>query len=572
VHSFSFCVASADDDLHITLAWADPPQIEASGGGVPPLVNDLDLELVDPTGNVWRPNPRTAVWQDGSSVLAPPGQSSTGGPPDRTNPNWDPTGGDTAVDDEDFLDADRSNALENVFIEASTVVIPTGTWTASVIGRSVQGAVPRFYFAFPDWVDDSVDPADLITDTEQGYALVVSGDVATESGLVHFDGSTYRCGQTGHVIVRDCDVDPMSGPTVPLTTEAGDCDVFSLFGTAPVLSTPPFQVVDVERGQPTSCAASDGVVVAPDDSTIRVTYVDSSPTTRTSSATARVHCRNVSLNGVTIGDGCDSATANGVLNRNELATLAVEVTNPDLTAAEGLVATLHPANDTVAVTSGTVVLGSVPPAGTATATFTIVVDPAQACPATLRFRVDVAGSHGFKDRLWLDVPLDDCAIGGVGAWPPPAEVPAVDTPGASLAMRVEKAGPGSSDAALSWDRAGRADRYNIWRGSLASLREGSYSHALPVPPFPPNAFCNRPELDPGDDPLLVNQARLSGEASHVGDGLSNYYYLITAESECPSGLVSVDGPWGFGDRDRDGLADLDETRPAGLAADPSCVP
>ena len=61
----------------------------------------------------------------------------------------------------------------------------------------------------------------------------------------------------------------------------------------------------------------------------------------------------------------------------------------------------------------------------------------------------------------------------------------------------------------------------------------------------------------------------------IGPGITpfNFYYLITAEITCPSGLSSANGPFGFANRDRDRVDDdPEEVRPSGPVLDGACQP
>lgn len=110
-------VADVTRPLRATLTWTDAPG-HGQGGELPAWVNDLDLELVSPSGAVYRGN----VFADG----------------------WSVTGGTS----------DEMNNLENVWIEAPEA----GTWTVRVRAASIIG--------------DGVPSAGDLTD--QDFALVVT--------------------------------------------------------------------------------------------------------------------------------------------------------------------------------------------------------------------------------------------------------------------------------------------------------------------------------------------------------------------------------------------------------------
>ncbi|MBW3658829.1 MAG: S8 family serine peptidase, partial [Actinobacteria bacterium] len=114
---FEVEVADAGAPLRATLTWTDAPG-HGQGGGLAAWVNDLDLELVSPSGAVYRGN----VFADG----------------------WSTTGGG----------ADWRNNLENVWVERPEA----GTWTVRVLGTNIIG-------------DGVPSDGDL---TDQDFAVVVS--------------------------------------------------------------------------------------------------------------------------------------------------------------------------------------------------------------------------------------------------------------------------------------------------------------------------------------------------------------------------------------------------------------
>src|SRR5262249_18906249 len=62
-------IASPEEALKVTLAYTDPPDLPAA---IPALVNDLDLEVVGPSGQLYRGNQFDA----GESFPNPPGRDS----------------------------------------------------------------------------------------------------------------------------------------------------------------------------------------------------------------------------------------------------------------------------------------------------------------------------------------------------------------------------------------------------------------------------------------------------------------------------------------------------------------
>jgi len=376
---------------------------------------------------------------------------------------------------------------------------------------------------------------------------------------------------------------------VTVRTDAGDCDRFLLGG--PFSRTNPFPVQDVDGPvAPRDCDATfpngDGIVVTPDDSLLRAEYQDTTDGW-VARATVRVHCRNLSLADVRVRDGCET----GVMRPMEPTRLEVEVENTRTELITGLSATLHPFDDDVVLpvaTSDNPSEDVVLPGPGTTVTITTPafwVSDAQPCPSVLRFRMEIRGDHGFRDRVYFNVPLE-C---GSPTFVLPGEVPAIDDPpGVPVGMRVTSAmraekvvTSGLLNLTMTWDRpvgAGTMDlRYNIWRGELATLRVGRYSHAIPMGEGP-TVLCNLPEADPMGDPGIVNTHVILGELVFTDLPSGSSYYLVTAEVDCvqvpPSG--SIDGPWGFGNHDLDGFPDptpsLAEIRPAGILLEPACNP
>ncbi len=145
---------AAGQPLKVALAWTDP---EASGLAATTLVNNLDLEVVSPSGSTYRGN----VFAGGQSVVGGSG--------------------------------DLRNTVEVVFLTAPIA----GTWNLRVRGTSIPGT-----------------PAQS-TSTRQGYAMVAtyadcavslaapSGPVATDNGSTGVDLAWSAVeGATGYQIYR----------------------------------------------------------------------------------------------------------------------------------------------------------------------------------------------------------------------------------------------------------------------------------------------------------------------------------------------------------------------------------
>lgn len=179
VHRYTIDVPNPTEPLHITLNWSDPPSCTSTCN---PLVNDLDLEVIDPNGKVWRSNSVVApvsgppgcftvtcstekVWTGGFSTLSTIGSDST--TPQNDGPPF-----------LDFAARDCRNTTENLFINASPGGLVAGTYLVKVIGYNIDTTSLHELKAQPNWNDHDTDiDADTINSNSQGYALVVSGNV-----------------------------------------------------------------------------------------------------------------------------------------------------------------------------------------------------------------------------------------------------------------------------------------------------------------------------------------------------------------------------------------------------------
>jgi uncharacterized protein (TIGR03437 family) len=127
-HTYQLTSVSNVESLRITLVWSDP---RAAIGSVIALVNNLNLEVVDPQGRVYRGN--TNFTQ-----------------------GWSQTAGSA--------DFDTRNPVEAVYIQYP---IP-GTYTVRVIGENVPGNGQTQIIAQPG--DQRIDS------NRQGYALIATGN------------------------------------------------------------------------------------------------------------------------------------------------------------------------------------------------------------------------------------------------------------------------------------------------------------------------------------------------------------------------------------------------------------
>ncbi len=110
------------DDLRVTLVWTDPPAAVGLGGTGSAIVNNLDLEVVSPTGEVYAGN----ALDTGLGVSVPVGTAAA---------------------------FDRLNTVEQVVLPSS---VDAGVWRVRVKAAGVNVGT-------------------------QGYALVVTGEIAEDS-------------------------------------------------------------------------------------------------------------------------------------------------------------------------------------------------------------------------------------------------------------------------------------------------------------------------------------------------------------------------------------------------------
>ncbi len=132
-HSYQITNVTTTEPLRITLVWSDP---KASGSAQVALVNNLDLEVVDPQGNVYRGNANF------SNAYSQPANGAA---------------------------FDNRNPVEAVYIASPSA----GTYTARIIGANVPGNGSRQIIAQPG--------NQPIDSNRQGYALVATGNFGGSS-------------------------------------------------------------------------------------------------------------------------------------------------------------------------------------------------------------------------------------------------------------------------------------------------------------------------------------------------------------------------------------------------------
>ena len=212
----SRAVVGAGEPLKVTLVYTDVPGNPAA---IPALVNDLDLEVIAPNGDVYRGN----AFNEGESVAG------------------------TAA-------GDRVNNVEAVHLSFPAA----GEWIIRVRGTSVVQDVHRRSGIA----------------AEQDFALVVSGQLpAPGEGVISWDREAYRAPATATLRLVDQQLSGQSSVTVTVsgTSEpAGQAVVLNRVGNGGnFLGT-----VSLSAGPP---AAGDGQLSVVDGEEITAVYVDALP-------------------------------------------------------------------------------------------------------------------------------------------------------------------------------------------------------------------------------------------------------------------------------------------------------
>ena len=142
--NLTFEVSGTTDPLTVTLVWTDPP---AAMGASTALVNDLDLTVIDSNGNTYKGN----VFKG-------------------TNPGYTPANSGSY---------DHLNNVEEVKV-VSGHGLSTGIYTVRITGYNIPS-----------------DP--------QKFALVVSGDLNMNRGIVYLDNKVYCQNSVPQIRVEDAD-------------------------------------------------------------------------------------------------------------------------------------------------------------------------------------------------------------------------------------------------------------------------------------------------------------------------------------------------------------------------------
>lgn len=209
-------VVGDGDQLKVTLVYTDVPGLPAA---IPALVNDLDLEVIAPNGDLYRGN----AFADGESVAG------------------------TVI-------GDRINNVEGVHLSEPAA----GEWTLRIRAHNVVQDVHGATDGSP----------------EQDFALVVSGQLpAPGEGVISWDREAYRVPSTATVRLVDQQLaaQPAVTVTVTSTTEpAGEPVTLNRVGNGGnFLGT-----VALVTNAPT---AGDGAISARDADEIAVAYADADP-------------------------------------------------------------------------------------------------------------------------------------------------------------------------------------------------------------------------------------------------------------------------------------------------------
>jgi hypothetical protein len=175
--NFSVTIDSAAEPLKVTLVWTEPP---GAAGALNPVINNLDLRVVSPTGTVFRGN----VFGGGQSVA--------GGA------------------------ADTLNNVEQVLINAPAV----GAWTLQVVAPAVNVGVPG-----------------------QGYALVATGPIIPDPeiqvpGDLHFPDTC--SGSASHTTLNVCNTGDGDLSIDPIGSSDAQFAVTVPSGGYPVIIGPDF--------------------------------------------------------------------------------------------------------------------------------------------------------------------------------------------------------------------------------------------------------------------------------------------------------------------------------------------
>jgi hypothetical protein len=255
----SFDVCHSDEELRVALAWFDSPGQA--------LLNDLDLEVVSPSGVVYHGNYFTDD-DDRDGTVDPltedcPGIGGTTGEPDASAwslPACERSNGTSSPHD-------FENPTEAVFLspdplgDGSASQIEIGTWTVRVVGASGM-------------------------ETSQRYAVAVSGGVCVGS-WARLDRSSYPCNGAATVTILEKN-EP--GDTAPTAGEVAQRTMVQVLDGTTIVDQEtdlPFFVSGTQANRfdstpvvltvGTAYDPGNGVLDVRDGNTIRVVYADVGP-------------------------------------------------------------------------------------------------------------------------------------------------------------------------------------------------------------------------------------------------------------------------------------------------------
>ena len=249
--------------LRATLCWTDPPA--AAGGGLddptPRLVNDLDLRIIAPDGS-------TTFLPFVLNPLTPTAPAGTG---DNTRDN-----------------------VEQVLIPAPAL---QGAYTVRVSHKGT------------------------LTDGEQVYSLMISGQGASRAGRVRFDADRYACEAAVHIELSDADLREVGTHTVLVTSTGGDAETVLLTET-PVGAATFYGSIPAAEGP---ANPSDGTLDLTHGASLTVTYEDADDGTGNPAVvqdSALADCRPPVVTGVSV-TAITPASARVVFQTDEPAIAAV---------------------------------------------------------------------------------------------------------------------------------------------------------------------------------------------------------------------------------------------------------
>jgi uncharacterized protein (TIGR03437 family) len=216
------------EPLRITLAWSDP---RAAIGSVVALVNNLNLEVTDPQGNVFRGN---VNFKDGWSLAA----------------------GSTSFD--------NRNPVEAVYIQNPIA----GTYSVRVIGQNVPGNGRTQITAQPG--DQKIDS------NRQGYALVATGNFsAGVQPVLNLAATTVNGGVNADPFIsRNETVTANLTVTNPSSLPASAVSVQIAVADASQVPSTSVRVNGQEAGRPATISIGDIAAGATKSATFQVTLLD----------------------------------------------------------------------------------------------------------------------------------------------------------------------------------------------------------------------------------------------------------------------------------------------------------